>query len=59
MVEGRGQDLKRLKRFVGMNDSNKETQEWEKEWRELNYSKLAIACQHTDKINDGQECLDK
>ena len=42
MVEGRGQDLKRLKKYVGMNHSNNETQEREKEWGEQNFSKLAI-----------------
>ncbi len=59
MVEGCEQDLKRLKKYVGMNHSNNETLEREKEWRELNFSKLAIACYHTDKINNSQECLDK
>ena len=43
MVEGREQDLKHLKKYVGMNHLNNETQEREKEWRELNFNKLAIA----------------
>ncbi len=44
MVEGRGQDLKSLKKYVGTNHSNNETQEKEKEWGEQNFSELAIDC---------------
>jgi hypothetical protein len=36
-----------------------ETREREKEWGEQNFSEKAIARQHTDEINDGQECIDK
>ncbi len=42
MVEGREQDLKRLKKYVGTNHSNNETGEREKEWGEQNFSELAI-----------------
>jgi hypothetical protein len=31
-----------------------ETREREKEWGEQNFSELVIACQHTDKTNNGQ-----
>jgi hypothetical protein len=59
MVEGREEDLKYFIKYVGTNHSNNETQEREKEWGEQNFSKLAIDCYGTDKINNGQECLDK
>jgi hypothetical protein len=59
VVEGREQDLKHFNKYVGMKHSNNETQEGEKEWRELNFSKLAIARYHAGKINNSQECLDK
>jgi hypothetical protein len=39
----RGKDLKHFKKYVGTNHSNNETQECEKEWRKLNFSKLTIA----------------
>ncbi len=42
MVEGRGQDLKRLEKYVGTNHSNNETREMEKEGGDQNFSKLAI-----------------
>ncbi len=42
MVEGHGQDLKRLKKYVGTNHSNNETREREKEWGEQNFGKLGI-----------------
>jgi hypothetical protein len=32
VVEGRGQDLKRLKKYVGTNHLNNATREREKEW---------------------------
>jgi hypothetical protein len=44
MVEGCEQDLKHLKKYVGTNHLNNETQEREKEWGEQNFSKLAIDC---------------
>ncbi len=43
MVEGRGQDLIGLKKYVGTNHSkNNETREREKEWGEQNFGELAI-----------------
>jgi hypothetical protein len=54
-VEGHEQDLKLLKKYVGMNHSNNKTQEREKERRELNFCELAIARQHTGEINDYRE----
>jgi hypothetical protein len=42
VVEGRGQDLKHLKKYVGTNHSIDETREREKEWGEQNFGKLAI-----------------
>jgi hypothetical protein len=35
--------FKTFEKYVGTNHSNNKTQEREKEWRELNFSELAIA----------------
>jgi hypothetical protein len=40
---GTGTRCTMLKKYVGTNHSNNETQEREKEWGEQNFSKLAIA----------------
>jgi hypothetical protein len=59
VVEGREQDFKDLKKDVGTNHSKNEAREREKEWGEQKFSELVIDHYNTDKINDGQECLDK
>jgi hypothetical protein len=41
------------------NPFKNETGEREKEWGEQNFSKLAIDHYHTDKTNNGQECIEK
>ncbi len=44
--QGCGQDLKPLKKYVGMNHSFSETRERENKWWEQNFSKLAIDYYH-------------
>jgi hypothetical protein len=44
VLDGCEHDLKHLRKYVGTNHSNNETQEREKEWGVQNFCELEIDC---------------